>query len=136
MLPRISDWLDEQSYLISLALLAAMNLGAFGLYAPFLRAHHAEAVISVLAGSGLGAVLASAGICVFWSDPPVERVAAGGALGWINSVLVIVLGNYFNDPLTSVLAALYMVPYYALIIPLGHLRRRSERSGRFRQTPL
>ena len=112
-----------------------MNLGAFGLYAPFLRAHHAEVMISVLVSCGLGAVLASAGMLLFWSNPPLERVAAGGALGWINSVLVIVLGNYFNDPLTSVLAALYMVPYYVLIVPLGHLGR-GRRCGRFTQTPL
>ncbi len=136
LLPRISGWLDEHSYPISLVLLAAMNLGACGLYAPFLRAHHAEVVISVLVGSGLGAVLASAGMFLFWSNPPLERVAAGGALGWINNVLVIVLGTYFNDPLTSVLAALYMVPYYILIVPLGHLSRGSEKSGRFRHTPL
>ena len=135
MLPRLSDWLDEHSYPISLVLFAAMNLGAFGLYAPFLRAHQAEVVISVLVGSGLGAVLAGAGMFLFWSNPTPERVAAGGALGWINNVLVIVLGTYFNDPLTSVLAALYMVPYYVLIVPLGYLSRGSKRSGDLRKLP-
>jgi BASS family bile acid:Na+ symporter len=129
LLPRISDWLDENSYPISLVLIVGMNLGAFGLYAPFIRAHHADIVISVLVGSGLAAVLASAGMVLFRSTPPLERIAASGALGWINNVLVIVLGNYFNDPLTSVLAALYMVPYYVLILPLSHLSRVSERSG-------
>ena len=136
LLPRLSGWLDEQSYPISLVLLAAMNLGAFGLYTPFLKAHHADVVISVLVGSGLAAVMASAGVVLFWFASPQERVAAGGALGWINNVLVIVLGHYFHDPLISVLAALYMVPYYLLIIPLGHLSRRSERSGTYSQTPL
>ena len=126
LLPKSAGWLEERSYPISLVLLAAMNLGALGLYAPFLRAHHAVVVISVLLGFGLGAVLAGAGIVLFWSNPPLERVAAAGALGWINSVLVIVLGNYFGDPLTSVLAALYMVPYYFLIIPLGHLSHRGR----------
>ena len=134
-LPRISDWLDEHSYPISLVLFAAMNLGAFGLYAPFLRAHHSEVIISVLVSSGLGAVLAGAGMLLFWSNPPLERVAAGGALGWINSVLVIVLGNYFNDPLTSVLAALYMVPFYALIVPLGHLSRGRRDPGDLGKLP-
>ena len=136
LLPRLSGWLDEQSYPISLVLLAAMNLGAFGLYTPFLKAHHADVVISVLVGSGLAAVMASAGVVLFWFASPQERVAAGGALGWINNVLVIVLGHYFHDPLISVLAALYLVPYYLLIIPLGHLSRRSERSGTYSQTPL
>ena len=130
LLPRISGWLDERSYPISLVLLAAMNLGALGLYTPFLKAHQADAVISVLVGFALAAVLASAGVVLFRSASPHERVAAGGALGWINNVLVIVLGHYFNDPLISVLAALYMVPYYVLIVPLGHLGRGLERSER------
>ena len=129
LLPRISGRLDGYSYPISLVLLAAMNLAAFGLYTPFLRAHHAEVVLSILVGSGLAAILASAGVVLFCSNPPLERVAAGGALGWINNVLVIVLGNYFNDPLISVLAALYLVPYYILIIPLGHLSRGRKGPG-------
>jgi bile acid:Na+ symporter, BASS family len=129
LLPRISGWLDGYSYPISLVLLAAINLGTFGLYTPFLRTHHAEVVLSVLVGSGLAVVLASAGAVLFWSNPARERVAAGGALGWINNVLVIVLGTYFHDPLISVLAALYMVPYYVLIIPLGHLSRGRKDPG-------
>jgi BASS family bile acid:Na+ symporter len=133
--PRLAGWLHKRSYPISLILLAAMNLGALGLYASYLRAHYAVAVISILIGFGLAAVLAGAGMFLFWSSPPLERVAAAGALGWVNSILVIVLGNYFGDPLTSVLAALYMVPYYALIVPLAHLSHRAGRSGNFRKTP-
>lgn len=128
VLPRLSDWLDARSYPISLVLLAAMNLGAMGLYAPFLKAQLADALVSVMIGSGLAAVLASAGVILFWFASPPERAAAGGALGWINNVLVIVLGQYFNEPLISVLAAFYMVPYYILIIPLGYVRRKLEGS--------
>lgn len=121
--PKLSNWVEEHSYPISLVLFAAMNLGAFGLYAPFLRAHQAQVVFAVLVGFGLAAFLASTGMILFRSSPPPERIAAAGALGWINNVLVIVLGSYFNDPLTSVMAALYLIPYYVLIIPLSHLIR-------------
>ena len=121
--PKLSDWVEERSYPISLVLFAAMNLGAFGLYAPFLRAHQAQVVFAVLVGFGLAAFLASTGMLLFRSSPPPERIAAAGALGWINNVLIIVLGSYFNDPLTSVMAALYLIPYYVLIIPLSHLIR-------------
>jgi bile acid:Na+ symporter, BASS family len=134
-LPRASDWLEEHSYLISLFLFAAMNLGAFGLYAPFLRAHHAQVVVSILVGSGLGALMAGTGLILFKSSPPLERVAAAGALGWINNVLVIVLGSYFNDPLTSVVAALYLIPYYILIIPLSHLTRTLQDRDDFGELP-
>ena len=129
LLPRASAWLDRQAYPISLALFAGMNLGAFGLYAPFLREHQAQVVTAVLLSCALGAFLAGAGMLLFWSNPAPERSAAAGALGWINNVLVIVLGQYFNDPLTSVLAALYLVPYYALIIPLGYLAGVGSRSN-------
>jgi bile acid:Na+ symporter, BASS family len=121
--PKLSDWVEEHSYPISLVLFVALNLGAFGLYAPFLRAHQAQVAFVVLVGFGLAAFLAGAGMILFRSSPPPERIAAAGALGWINNVLVIVLGIYFNDPLTSVMAALYMIPYYVLIIPLSHLIR-------------
>jgi BASS family bile acid:Na+ symporter len=77
-------------------------------------------------GSGLAAFSATTGMILFRSSPPPERIAAAGALGWINNVLVIVLGIYFNNPLTSVMAALYQVPYYGLIIPLRHLIRTSR----------
>jgi bile acid:Na+ symporter, BASS family len=121
--PKLSDWVEEHSYPISLVLFAAMNLGAFGLYAPFLRAHQAQVVFAVLVGFGLAAFLASIGMLLFRSSPPPERIAAAGALGWINNVLIIVLGGYFDDPLTSVMAALYLIPYYVLIIPLNYLIR-------------
>jgi bile acid:Na+ symporter, BASS family len=126
LLPRLSNWVEEHSYPVSLALFAAMNLGAFGLYAPFLQAHHTEVVFAVVVGFGLAAFLAGTGMILFRSSPPYERIAAAGALGWINNVLVIVLGGYFNDPLTSVLAALYLIPYYVLIIPLSHLIRNAR----------
>jgi BASS family bile acid:Na+ symporter len=119
--PKLSDWVEEHSYPISLVLFAALNLGAFGLYAPFLRAHRAQVAFAVLVGFGLAALMTSTGLILFRSSPPPERIAAAGAMGWINNVLVIVLASYFNDPLTSVMAALYMIPYYVLIIPLSHL---------------
>jgi BASS family bile acid:Na+ symporter len=134
-LSRTSEWVEQHSYPISLVLFAAMNLGAFGLYAPFLREHHSQVAVAVLMGSGLGGLMASTGLILFWSSPPTERVAAAGALGWINNVLVIVLGSYFNDPLTSVVAALYLIPYYVLIIPLNHLTRTWKNQDDFGELP-
>lgn len=122
---KLSDWVEEYSYPISLVLFTAMNLGAFGLYGPFLRAHQAQIIFAVIVTFGLATFLATMGMVLFRSSPPPERIAAAGALGWINNVLIIVLGSYFNSPLTSVMAALYQVPYYVLTIPLSHMVRIS-----------
>jgi bile acid:Na+ symporter, BASS family len=132
LLPQASAWVDRQMYPISLVLFAGMNLGAFGLYAPFLREHLSQVVSLTLLGCALAAFLAGAGLLLFWSSPDQERSAAAGSLGWINNVLVIVLGQYFHDPVTSVLAALYVVPYYALIIPLGYLAGSGLQGKKFR----
>ena len=123
---KLSDRVEEYSYPISLVLFTAMNLGAFGLYGPFLRAHQAQIIFAVVVSFGLATFMASMGMVLFRSSPPPERVAAAGALGWINNVLIIVLGSYFNNPLTSVMAALYQVPYYFLIIALSHMVRTLE----------
>lgn len=120
---KLSDWVDEHSYPISLVLFTVLNLGAFGLYAPFLTEHHSQVIFAILVGFGLAAILAGTGMLLFRSSPPSERIAAAGALAWINNVLIIILGGYFSDPLTSVTAALYLIPYYFLIIPLSHLLR-------------
>jgi BASS family bile acid:Na+ symporter len=123
---KLSDWVDGHSYPISLVLFTALNLGAFGLYAPFLKEHQAQVLIALMVGFGLAAIMAGTGMLLFRSSPPSERIAAAGALAWINNVLIIVLGGYFSDPLTSVTAALYLIPYYFLIIPLSHLLRTAR----------
>jgi bile acid:Na+ symporter, BASS family len=125
--PRLTDWLEERSYYLSLFLIGFINLGSFGNFAPFLQAHQDQLVVALLLSSGLAVVLAATGALVFWFRPPPQRTAAAASLGWINNVLVIVLGNDLNDPFTSILAALYLIPFHLLIVPLSHLSRISSR---------
>lgn len=127
LLPRLTDWLEERSYYLSLTLIGLINLGSFGNFAPFFRVHQDQLVISLLLSSGLAVVLAATGALMFWFRPPPQRVAAAAALGWINNVLVIVLGNDLNDPFTSILAALYLIPFHLLIVPLSQLSKISNR---------
>ena len=108
-------------YPISLVLFAAVNLGAFGLYVLFLGAHRAKVPLRCWWASVWGRFWRAPACSCLVLSPPSERMAAAGGPGLINNVLVIVIGSYFSDPLTSVMAALYLIPYYALVIPLSHL---------------
>lgn len=123
-LPRVSATLDRRAFPLSLLLLAGLNLGAAGLYAPLVLANTGQLVTAAILSTILGGMGAVMGGMVFLTAPPRQRAAAAGSLGWINNALVIVLGGYLGDPLAALLATLYLIPFYGLIWPLGRLAGR------------
>jgi predicted Na+-dependent transporter len=125
-LPGVTQWLGLRSYYPSLLLIAVINLGAFGNFAPFLKAHQAQIVPALGLSTALSLVLAGFGAVAFWRRRPPVQAAAAASLGWINNILVLVLGNDLGDPHVSLLAALYLIPFHLLILPLRHLSRRGE----------
>ncbi len=128
-LPALTRWLGHHSYYPSLVFLAAINLGAFGNFAPFLTAHRGQIVLALGLSTALALILASSGATLFWFRQPPLRAAAAASLGWINNILVLVLGNDLKNPFVSLLAALYLVPFHLLIIPLRRLSHRSDKKG-------
>ena len=47
-----------------------------------------------------------------------ERLAAGVSLAVVNNVLVIVFSSRFFGPLSPLLAAMYMFPFFTMMIPV------------------
>jgi bile acid:Na+ symporter, BASS family len=125
-LPEVSQWLGRRSYYPSLLLIAVINLGAFGNFAPFLKAHQTQLVLALGLSTILSLVLAGVGAAVFLHRQPTVQAAAVASLGWINNILVLVLGNDLGNPQVSLLAALYLIPFPLLILPLRHLTHRGE----------
>ncbi len=125
-LPGLTQWLGWRSYYPSLLLIAVINLGAFGNFAPFLKAHQSQIFLALGLSTALALILAGLGAVAFWRRPPPVQTAAAASLGWINNILVLVLGNDLGDPQVSLLAALYLIPFHLLILPLGHLSRRGK----------
>ncbi len=125
-LPGLTQWLGLRSYYPSLLLIAIINLGAFGNFAPFLKAHQSQIFLALGLSTALSLVLAGLGAAALWRRQPPVQAAAAASLGWINNILVLVLGNDLGDPYVSLLAALYLIPFHLLILPLRHLSRRSE----------
>jgi BASS family bile acid:Na+ symporter len=126
ILPRLAQWLGLRTYYPSLLLIAVINLGAFGNFAPFLKAHQSQIVLALGLSTVLALILSGIGAAAFWRCRPPVQAAAAASLGWINNILVLVLGNDLGDPYVSLLAALYLIPFHLLILPLGHLSRRQE----------
>jgi BASS family bile acid:Na+ symporter len=123
-LPRLSLELGSRSYYPSVLLVAVINLGAFGNFGPFLKAHQTQILLALGLSTALSLVLAGVGAAAFWRCQPPVQTAAAASLGWINNILVLVLGNDLGNPQVSLLAALYLIPFHLLILPLGYLSRR------------
>jgi BASS family bile acid:Na+ symporter len=119
----LTQWLGLRTYYPSLLLIAVINLGAFGNFAPFLKAQQSQLFLALALSSILSLVLAGIGAAAFWHSQPPVRAAAAASLGWINNILVLVLGNDLGDPQVSLLAALYLIPFHLLILPLRYLAK-------------
>ena len=123
LLPRVLDGINRSSYPLSLTVMSLINFGAFGRYADYLTGNPTQVLMAVLIASLLLVLQATLGRLVFRTNPGPDRLAAMGSLIWINNVLIIVLGAELGDPLTSVLAAIYMIPLFASVALVGPLEK-------------
>jgi BASS family bile acid:Na+ symporter len=113
-----AEKLAGRQYGISLFLFAVTNLGIFSKYSAFF---YQEPLI-VLSAAGvaflLGAIYFLAGLMVSWGREPKDQLAAVISFGITNNVLVIVFSSQFFTPLEPTVAAVYMIPFFALILPM------------------
>jgi BASS family bile acid:Na+ symporter len=124
--PRLLERIDRRRFPISLAVFAMINLAVFSRYSEFF--HQKPATIAV--ATGLAVILAviylAVGLLVTWREPLDDRLAAAVSLGNMNNVLVIVFAARFFSPIEPTLAAMYMIPFFGLILPLRVFRRLRE----------
>lgn len=67
---------------------------------------------------------------LFFRKGPLENQLAGAVmLGNINNVLVIVFSSRFFGPVEPLVAAMYMIPFFVLVIPLRYYRHRRKAKG-------
>jgi BASS family bile acid:Na+ symporter len=69
------------------------------------------------------------GIGFFRKDPVENRLAGAVMLGNINNVLVIVFSSEFFGPVEPLVAAMYMIPFFVIVIPLRYYRNRMAYGG-------
>jgi BASS family bile acid:Na+ symporter len=116
--PGVPEKIAAYQYPISLVFFGIINLGVFSKYASFFFGNPGQVIISVAVAYALSAIYYAAG---FLTSPGVghaERLAAGVSLAVVNNVLVIVFSSRFFGPLSPLLAAMYMFPFFTMIIPV------------------
>ncbi len=123
MAPRLLEGIDRRRFPVSLVVFAMINLAVFSKYSEFF--HQKPATIAVATGLAvvLGAIYLLVGFLITWREPVDDRLAAAVSLGNMNNVLVIVFAARFFSPLEPTLAAMYMIPFFGLILPLRVYRR-------------
>ncbi len=116
--PRVLESIHRRRYPISLAIFAMVNLGVFSAYSEFFFQNPATILEATCVAIALGGIYLVLGMAVLWKAPVEDRLASVIILGNMNNVLVIVFASEFFGPLEPTVAAMYMIPFFGLILPL------------------
>jgi bile acid:Na+ symporter, BASS family len=116
-LPLLLEKLEKVRFSLSLVIFAVINLGVFGKYSSFFRTNPLELAGALLVAFILSILYYVAGFLVMGGQRNEDRWAGAISLANMNNVLVIVFSSQFFGPLAPTLAAMYMVPFFAMIAP-------------------
>ena len=116
--PAFLESIHRKRYPISLTIFAVINLGVFSGYSEFFFQNPATIVEATCVAIALGGIYLVLGILIMWRAPVENRIASVIVLGNMNNVLVIVFASEFFGPLEPTVAAMYMIPFFGLILPL------------------
>jgi BASS family bile acid:Na+ symporter len=114
--------LGRHQFPISLLLFAVTNLGIFSKYSNFFYQEPMTIASATVVAFILAGLYLVSGIVVSWGRPVEDQVAAVICLGIMNNVLVIVFSSQFFTPVEPTVGAMYMIPFFALIVPLRAYR--------------
>ncbi|MBF0552084.1 MAG: bile acid:sodium symporter [Deltaproteobacteria bacterium] len=121
--PVIPTKIIRRRYPVSLAIFAVINLGVFSRYSDFLLRQPATLLTATLVGLALAGLYVVAVIPFFGKLPVADQLAAVISFGNMNNVLVIVFAAKFFGPLEPTVAAMYLIPFFGLILPLRAYRK-------------
>ena len=104
--------------IVNIAHPAFIILGAFSKYAEFFYQNPATIAVAFLVAVILSAIYLLVGILSLPAASRENQMAAAISLGNMNSVLIVVFATHFFGPLEATVAALYLFPFFAFILPL------------------
>ena len=109
--------LEKVQFPVSLILIACINLGVFAKYSSFFIGTPVKVAEIILVSFILSAAYHLFGFLVTWGMKREDRLAGAISFAYMNNVLVVVFSSQFFGPLSPTLAALYMFPFFTMIVP-------------------
>ena len=115
-------------YVLSLMIFAATNMGVFSQYSEFFYRHPGTILEATAVSVLLGALFLLLGFVSLGRSPAGDRLAAAISMTNVNNMIIVVFGARFFGPLESTMAAMYLIPFFGLIIPLRMVSRREGKA--------
>lgn len=116
--PGMLQAIMKVNYPLSLFLFAVIIMGIFSRYAEFFHREPLTIFTAAAVGILLGGVYCGVGILCMAKRSVADQLAGAITLGHMNNVLIIVFASRFFGPLEPTVAALYIFPFFGLLIPL------------------
>jgi BASS family bile acid:Na+ symporter len=101
-------------------------MGVFGKYSFYFRQRPGKVAETLIVAFVLSAVYHIVGFMVTWGRRKEDRLAGAISLAYMNNVLIVVFSSQFFGPLSPTLAAVYILPFFTMIVPariVGNLIR-------------
>lgn len=127
--PGVIRFMEKKRFPLSLVIFAIINMGVFSKYSGFFFQNPSTILEATVVAIILGSLYLTMGLFALWKHPVENRIASVISLGNMNNVLIIVFASEFFGPLEPTLAAMYMVPFFGLIMPLRVYRRLMDHAG-------
>jgi len=118
--------IDDRSFPVSMVLFGMANLGVFCKYSQFFFQNPGQLFVSVGVAYALSVIYYLSGFVLTPGRAPQQRLSAAVSFAIMNNVLVIVFASKFFGPLSPTLAAMYMFPFFTMIVPVNLIVHRTS----------
>lgn len=116
--PRSLPIIMNVRFPLSLILFTIVNLGIFSRYADFFYREPITIMTAATTAIVLSILYCAVGILCMIKKSVDNQLAGAITLGNMNNVLIIVFASRFFGPLEPTVAAIYILPFFGLLIPL------------------
>jgi len=127
--PALLKHLMNRQFPISLLLFAIINLGIFCRYSSLFKKEPLIIIMASAVAVVLSAICCTVGILFFWKSSMENQLAGAVMLGNVNNVLVLVFASEFFGHIEPLVAAMYIIPFFGLVIPLRYYSHRRSRAA-------
>jgi BASS family bile acid:Na+ symporter len=124
--PSLLGKLERFQFPTSLLTFACISLGVFAKYSSFFLKTPVVVAETILVAFVLSVIYHTVGFFVTWRMKREDRLAGAVSFAYINNILVVVFSAHFFGPLSPTLAALYMLPFFVMIVPARIVGQRMK----------